>query len=70
MTNKTTQTQYLKLIDIVEEYSIPKSTAYYLIKTQNFPKQIKLSKRSAVWKRVEIDAWFAERAADGDKQNG
>ncbi len=62
MTHKTTETQYLKLADIVEKYAIPKSTVYYLIKTQNFPKQIKVSKRSAVWKRAEIDEWFANRA--------
>ncbi len=61
MTTHNKVKKYLRLTDIVEEYTIPKSSVYYLIKTQDFPKQIKLSKRSAVWKREEIDEWFKNR---------
>ncbi len=55
------QPKYVKIKDIVEQYSIPKSTIYHLIKNQGFPKQIKLSAQSVVFKREEIDAWFEQR---------
>ncbi len=55
------QAKYIKIKDIIEEYSIPKSTIYHLIKTQGFPQQIKLSAQSVVFKREEIDEWFEQR---------
>lgn len=53
--------KYIKIKDIVEQYAIPKSTIYYLIKNQGFPTQIKLSSQSVVFERAEIDAWITAR---------
>lgn len=44
------------------------STLYYLMNTGDFPKPVRLSKRSVAWKRSEIEAWIMsrERAMDTD----
>lgn len=63
------QSQFIKLNDLVSEYHLAKSTVYYLIKTQGFPKQIKLSARSAVWRRAAVDQWFADKEAQSIKVN-
>ncbi len=55
------QSVYLTFNDLVNEYALPKSTIYHLIKTQNFPKGIKLSKQSVRFKRADVEAWFANR---------
>ena len=46
--------------------NMPNSTLYYLMNTGDFPKPVKLSKRSIAWKRSEIEAWIQarERAMD------
>lgn len=54
---------FLKFSDLRNEYNLPKSTVYNLIKTQNFPKQIKLSPQTAVFKREAVDSWFKQREA-------
>ncbi len=54
---------YLRFADLKRDYSLPKSTVYYLIKNEGFPCQIKLSRQVAVFNREEVDAWFKQREA-------
>lgn len=56
--------QFLRLIDLVKEYQLPKSTVYHLIEQQDFPKQIKIGKRACVWRREAVDKWFADKEAE------
>ncbi len=63
MTQQNNQSVYLTFNDLVNEYALPKSTVYHLIKTQNFPRSIKLSTQSVRFKRADVDAWFAKREA-------
>lgn len=58
------KTQFLKLNDLVAEYGLAKSSVYHFIKTQNFPRQIKLSGHSAVWRREAVDKWFADKESE------
>ena len=42
------------------------STLYYLMSTGDFPRPVKLGKRSVAWKRSEVESWInsRERAMD------
>ncbi len=62
-THTNTKPNYLRFADLKRDYSLPQSTVYHLIKAQGFPKQIKLSKQTTVFKREEVEAWFAKREA-------
>jgi prophage regulatory protein len=46
--------------------NMPDSTLYYLMNKGDFPKPLKLGKRTVAWKRSEIEAWIQsrERAMD------
>lgn len=57
------KSQFLKLNDLVAEYGLAKSSVFWFIKTQGFPKQIKLTPKSAVWRREAVDKWFADKEA-------
>lgn len=57
------KTQFLKLNDLVAEYGLAKSSVYHFVKTQGFPKQIKLTAKTAVWRREAVDKWFADKEA-------
>jgi len=40
---------------------LAKSTIWWLISKQEFPKQIKISPRVSVWKDSDIDAWMQQK---------
>jgi prophage regulatory protein len=51
----------IKIHKVREITTLSNATIYRLIKQGEFPKQIKLSERSAVWSMDEIDNWFQEK---------
>ena len=48
--------------------NMPDSTLYYLMNQGDFPKPLKLGRRTVAWKRSEIEAWIQsrERAMETD----
>jgi prophage regulatory protein len=53
--------RYLRIKDVVAMLSISRSSIYRMVQEGKFPKQIKLTERTAVWKLSAINAWVAER---------
>jgi len=52
----------LQRLNIVMERSgLARSTIYYFIKKDMFPKPVKLGKRTVAWKKSEIDEWIENR---------
>ena len=47
--------------------NMPNSTLYYLMSTGDFPKPVKLGKRSVAWKRSEIESWIQSRERTGEE---
>ena len=50
-----------RMPDICKRTGLPRSTIYRLIKEGTFPKQIKLSERTAVWSESSISDWIEEQ---------
>lgn len=61
--SEKTKSILLTFADLRAEYRLPRSTVYHLIASAGFPRQIKLSSKSAYFKREAVDAWIAEREA-------
>ena len=59
--------QVIKLAQVKELTAFSSATIYRLIKQGEFPKQIKLAKRSSGWLQDEIYNWLEEKknARDG-----
>ena len=57
----------IKLAQVKELTTFSSATIYRLIKKGEFPKQIKLAKRSSGWLHEEISDWLEEKinARDG-----
>jgi prophage regulatory protein len=53
--------RYIRIKELAQMLGIAKSTIYRLIKLNQFPQQIKLSERTAVWKLSLINEWISER---------
>lgn len=51
----------LRKKDVLEKTGLSKSTIYELITKNQFPRQIKLSKRSVGWLESEIDQWIKSK---------
>lgn len=45
-----TEDRYIRIKELVEILGICRSTIYRLVNLNKFPKQIKLSERTAVWR--------------------
>lgn len=54
-------TRFLRLPDVVQRTGLSQSTIYRLVTTGDFPRQVKLTERTAAWIEAEVDAWIAER---------
>lgn len=55
--------QLLRLPQVLERTALKRSQLYRLIKSGNFPKQIKLSERCCAWDAGSVDAWIESRKA-------
>lgn len=53
--------RYIRIKELSTILGIGKSTIYRLVKDGKFPKQIKLTERTAVWKLSVINAWIKDK---------
>lgn len=56
-------TQILRLPAVLERTGLGRSTLFAKIKTDEFPRQIKLTSRASGWIAAEVDAWIQQRTA-------
>ena len=59
--------RYLRLREVCQRVGLKPSSVYRLIALGAFPKQVKLSERTAAWIDSEIEAFMAARIADRDQ---
>ena len=55
-------TRIIKLAQVIEITSLSSATIYRLIKTGQFPKQLKLAQRSSGWLLEEINNWLESKS--------
>ncbi len=60
--------EWLEIDDITGIYTVPRSSVYYRIHNDGFPKPVKVGKRSSRWLRSEVEAWFQNKLAQRDAQ--
>lgn len=53
--------RYIRIKELAPMLSLGESTIYRLIKENKFPKQIKLTERTSVWRLSVINEWIKER---------
>jgi prophage regulatory protein len=53
--------RYIRIKELVQLLGIGRSTIYRLVKNNKFPKQIKLSERTSVWKLSAVNQWLNDR---------
>ena len=58
--------RYLRLKEVCARVGLRSSSIYRLIHLRRFPKQVKLSERSAAWIESEVEAFMLARAAERD----
>ena len=59
-------TRVIKLAQVIEITSLSSATIYRLIKTGQFPKQLKLAQRSSEWLLEEINNWLDSKRINRD----
>ena len=60
----------LKLKNVVSKVGLSRSTIYNQINSGDFPKQIRLGKRSVGFLESEIDDWIMKRVAESRADEG
>jgi prophage regulatory protein len=53
--------RYVRLKELSTMLGIGRSTIYRLMKQNKFPKQIKLTERTSVWRLSVINQWIQEK---------
>lgn len=56
-------TRLLRQHEVSYATGLPKSTIYWLISRNEFPRPVKLSKRAVGWPIETVEAWLASRQA-------
>jgi prophage regulatory protein len=56
-----TEDRYIRIKELSAMLGIAKSTIYRLVKEDKFPKQIKLTERTVVWRLSVINKWVADK---------
>ncbi len=54
---------------VLARTGLSNSTLYYFIDEDNFPKPVKLGKRTVAWKKSEIDEWIDSRERSMDERS-
>ncbi len=60
-----TEDRYIRIKELAIMLSIGRSTIYKLMKKNQFPKQIKLTEKTVVWRLSVINDWINEREKVG-----
>jgi len=55
------KSKVLKINEVIELTSLPRSTIYFLIKRKKFPKPIRLSDRRVGWLYRDIVEWLNKK---------
>lgn len=53
--------RYIRIKELSLMLGIAKSTIYRLVKEDKFPRQIRLTERTSVWRLSVINKWIAEK---------
>ena len=53
--------RYIRIKELSATLGIARNSIYRLMKENKFPKQIKLTERTVVWRLSIINQWIAER---------
>ncbi len=56
--------RYIRIKELAVMLGIARSTIYRLLKEEKFPKQIKLTERTSVWRLSVINQWISDREGD------
>lgn len=56
-----TEDRFVRIKELVTMLGISQSSIYRLMQENKFPKQIKLTERTVVWRLSVINAWVAEK---------
>jgi prophage regulatory protein len=59
--------RYIRLRDVRERVGLGTSTIYKMMANDAFPKQVKISLRTAAWIESEVDAFMTARIAERDQ---
>lgn len=59
--HRMTLDRYIRIKELAMMLGISKQTIYRLIALEKFPKQIKLTERTAVWRLSTIEQWVSDR---------
>jgi len=61
----------LRINEVIEKTTLPRSSIWHEIKYNNFPKPIKITTRTRVWDEAEINEWILKRieARNNDSEN-
>jgi prophage regulatory protein len=57
----------VRIKELVRLLSISRANVYRSMKLGTFPKSIKLTERTTVWRLSEIDKWVKDREAKANK---
>ena len=52
----------IRLKELIKIIGLARSTVYLLLSKNKFPKPIKLTEKTIVWRLSEIEKWIEERA--------
>ena len=63
-----TQNSICRLPDVVARTGLSRSTIYALVGKQEFPKQIRLSRRTVGWLETDIEEWISDRVNESITQ--
>lgn len=53
----------LRMPELTKQLGVARSTIYKIIKTEGFPKPIKLSRRTVAWDPADVQAFLDRRRA-------
>lgn len=51
----------IRLKELIKMIGLSRSTVYKLLSEDKFPKRIRLTQRTVVWRLSEIETWIEER---------
>ena len=64
----TPRERFQRLPTVEQTTGLKKSAIYAGMKAGTFPKPVRLSRRCVAWRETEIQAWIAQRIAEGQAQ--
>lgn len=60
----------VRITAVIAQTGLPRSSLYAKVKRGDFPKPIKLGRRSVGWRIEDVEAWMSARPMGGSWQEG